>query len=349
MTQRPLRSSLFSASLIASLAVAAAPAQAQEVVFGCFGGAVQTNFQQNILPAFEREHKIKVRYVPGVSTYFVSQLQAQKAKPELDVVCMDDGPQSVARELGLLRGVDEKEAPNLADSIPISRGLDNVGVGYGLLAMGLVYVPEALKKAGIEPPKSWNDLADPRFKGRVAMGSITVTPGLFTLLMLAKANGGDIENIEPGFAKMKEVAKNVAYFGSSDMTKFFQQDEAWVGVWTNSETARFVKRTGFNLQFVYPTEGTPIVMPMLSVVKDSPNPKSAVTLLNYLVGADAQAVFVRESRVGPVNGKIKLSPEDAAAVTYGEAAVASLIRPDWLAINPKRQAWTDRWNREIER
>ncbi len=87
-------------------------AQAEEVVFACWGGASQQNFQTSILPEFEKKYDVTVRYVPGGSTYFVSQLQAQKGSPEIDVACMDDGPQSVARDLGLLEPLTAEACRN---------------------------------------------------------------------------------------------------------------------------------------------------------------------------------------------------------------------------------------------
>ncbi|TWG91789.1 putative spermidine/putrescine transport system substrate-binding protein [Mesorhizobium sp. J18] len=350
---RFLRRNVHSILFVAAMATTALPASAYaagEVVFGCWGGASQARFQEKMLPPFEKANNVKVRYVPGVSTYFTSQMQAQRNAPELDVVCQDDGPQSVARELGLLAPIDETTVPNLKNVVPAALGVDNIGVGYGMLAMGIVYSPEALEKAGVEPPKSWNDLADPRFKGRIVMSSIDATPGLFALLMLAKANGGDVNNITPGFEKMKEVSENVIEFTKgADFSQYFQQGEAWVTVWTNSEMARFVNSTGFKLNFVYPTEGAPIVMPMLNLVKNGPNPEMGQKLIDYLMSDEMQTFFARESRIGPSNKNVVLPADVAEGLTYGDEAISKLDKPDWSVINANRAAWTERWNREIER
>lgn len=328
------------------------PTQAQahaEVVFGCFGGTVEANYKRFILPGFEAATGLRVRYIPGVSTHVVSQLQAQRGKPEFDLVCIDNGPQSVAWELGLLDPILPAEVPNFADTIPSARGVDDSGVGYGLLAMGIVYQPEVLKREGVAPPRAWNDLADPRFRGRVGLPSISATPGLFTLTMLSQINGGSMENMEPGFAKMREVTRNIVAFApGGEMSQQLQQGEISVSVWTNGETLRFTNRTGFPLQFVYPAEGAPIVMPMLNLVKGGPNPAGGRALLNHMLSEEVQRILVRESRVGPVNGKVRLNEEEARGVVYGDV-VGQLIQPDWSSINKQRAAWTQRWNREIER
>jgi putative spermidine/putrescine transport system substrate-binding protein len=167
--------------------------------------------------------------------------------------------------------------------------------------------------------------------------------------MLAQANGGDLKNMDPGFAKMKEVAENVVNFDTTaDLSKYFQQGEAWVGVWTNSEANAFSTTTKFPLDFVYPKEGSPALMTTANVVKGAPHQKLAEALLNYMIGEQAQTDIAQKLGFGPVNELVKLSPEAAAKVTYGPEAANRLVQMDWGTINTSRPSWTDRWNREIE-
>jgi putative spermidine/putrescine transport system substrate-binding protein len=342
------------ASAIALLGTAAPPADAesapQELVLACFGGHVQQDFQQVVLPSFEKQYNVKVRYVPGVSTSISAQLAAEKDNPQVDVACMDDGPQSRARGLGLLQPSDPAVMTNLPQTYEVARLPDGIGVGWGLLAAGLVYNADALRKANIAPPESWNDLASPRFKDHVVIPSITTTPGLYLLVMLARSNGGDMANMGPGFAKSAEVSTNAVGFDTlADPSKFFQQGEAWIGVWTNAETNSFVKKSGFPLSFVYPSDGAPAIMPTASTVKGAPHPKLADELLNYLISEEVQTSIATELVLGPVNTKVKVPEDLAKRETYGPDAVSKLVRMDWAAINPLRAAWTDRWNREVER
>ena len=53
------------------------------------------------------------------------------------------------------------------------------------------------------------------------------------------------------------------------------------------------------------------------------------------------------SRYSPVNKDLKLDPETAADVIYGEEAVKKLVTFDPIKIGEKRQAWVDQWNRLI--
>jgi ABC-2 type transport system ATP-binding protein len=51
---------------------------------------------------------------------------------------------------------------------------------------------------------------------------------------------------------------------------------------------------------------------------------------------------------GPANTKVLLTPEQQKGLPYGEQ-VKSLKAVDWDVVNDKREEWTRRWNREIER
>lgn len=333
-----------------SASAAMAADEPRQLTIACYAAGIQEYVEGDILPAFEKQYNVKVTYLPGVSTATISKLQAQKDNPQIDVACLDDGPREQAKAMGLLQASDPSKMPNLANVYKVAQMPDHIGVGWAVFGVGLVYNPDAYKKAGLEPPKSWNDLADPALKGHVIADTITSTYGLDLLLMLAKANGGGMDNLDPGFAKMKEIADNVITFNTTaDLSPYFQQGEAWAGIWTNGEANGYRTKTGFPMTFVYPTEGAPALMATANVVKGAPNADLADAFLNYLVGKEAQQVVGEKIGFGPVNGEVKLSEKQAANVTYGPEAAAALVQLDWSIINAKRSEWTDRWNREIER
>ena len=320
-----------------------------EMTLACYAGDIQKYFEQNILPGFEQKYNVKVSYLPGVSTATISKLQAEKDNPQIDVACLDDGPQAQAKSFGLLQATDPSKLPNLSHIYDVAKLPDNVGVGWALFAVGIVYNPDALQQHGIAAPQSWKDLADPRLKGHLVVDSISTTYGLYLLLMEARANGGSETNIDPGFTAMKAIKPNVITFDTTaDMSTYFQQAGAWEGVWTDSEANAFVSKTHFPMKFVYPTDGAPALMATANVVKNAPHADLAEKFLNYLIGQEAQNVIATQIGFGPVNKDVQLTPDQAAKVTYGADNVAKLLHLDWTAINENRSAWTDTWNKEIE-
>ncbi len=49
------------------------------------------------------------------------------------------------------------------------------------------------------------------------------------------------------------------------------------------------------------------------------------------------------------NKTAELPEELAEGLPYGPEQVGKLIAVDWDTINPKREEWTQRWAREVER
>ena len=56
-------------------------------------------------------------------------------------------------------------------------------------ATAIVYDPKVITT----PPTSWNDLFDPKFKGHMALGDITGTSGVQTMLALNRLKGGTLD------------------------------------------------------------------------------------------------------------------------------------------------------------
>lgn len=318
------------------------------LVLAAYGGSYEKKMQETVIPMFEEKYNVKVQYITGSSVDTLSKLQAQKDNPEIDVAFMDDGPQAQAKSFGLLAPLDESIVTNLENVYDIAKDKDNIGVGFGIISTGLAYNKEEFEKNGWEPLKSWNDLADPKFKGKLVLPSIANTYGVHLLLMAANANGGSEENIEPGFKKLKEIAKNAVTFDkTADVSNYFLQGQTVASAWGSSRVFT-LQDTGFPIEYVIPEEGAIALMSTVSVVKGAPNEKLAQEFVNFVISEKVQEEFAKALFDGPVNKNVKLEDEIAEKVPYGQAEIDKLIKVNWELVNEKRAEWTERANKEIE-
>jgi putative spermidine/putrescine transport system substrate-binding protein len=319
------------------------------LVLACYPGAPETFIREEIIPRFEKQFDAKVTYLTGNSPGTIAKLQAQKDNPQIDLACIDDGPLVQAKGMDLLQPVDPSKLPNLAEMQDVSVFKDGIGVGWGLFRLGLAFNPDIFAKKNLASLDSWNDMARPELKGHVVVNSISISYTPILLVLLAKANGGDAQNIDPGFAKMKEVRPNIFTFDTTaDLTPFFQQEEAWVGVWTDSETYSYVQRTGFPLKFVFPKEGTTAIQTTISVVKGSKNAEMAEAFINYFIGTEAQELMAQKLGWMPANKNAKLPSEMAAIIASAPGSGDNMTMIDHTLIAKERPAWVERWNKEIE-
>lgn len=325
---------------------AAAPTQ---IVLACYAGDIETTMMQNILPAFEKKYNVSIQYLPGISTATISKLEAEKSHPQIDAACVDDGPAARARSFGLFAPMKKSQLTNLGNLYSFARLPGNVGIGWGVLGISLVYNPQALKQNHIAPPKNWTDLANPKLKNHVVVDSISSVYGIALLVGLAYEHGGSERNINPGFKAMKKIVPNLITFDTTaDMSPYFEQGGAWEAVWTDAEASAFVARTHFPMKYVYPKAGAPVDMTTINVVKGAPHAQLATELANYLTSKRAQYLVATKLGLGPANRTVVLPKKYRSEMPYGPKAVSGLRRLKWAIINRHLAAWTQRWNTQIE-
>ena len=335
---------------IALLAISAAPALAETTLYvGGSGGSTETLMKEKIIPPFEAKTGAKVVYIPGNSTSILAKVQAQKGNQEISLAIIDDGPMYQAVGQGLCAPVEQ--TGSIKELYSNAEMLGGKSVGIGFIATGLAYNKEVFAKNGWAAPTSWNDLADPKYKGKVVIPSISNGYGLLTLVMQARIHGGGEANIEPGFDFMTDkVAPNVLAWEPSPgkMAQMMQTGEGALVVWGNGRV-QAVADQGAPVEFVFPKEGAPVIMVAACVTEGAPQAKLGQQFLQHLVSADVQAMIAQGVGWGPVNKNSKISPEVAKRVVFGPQQVASLVAPDYNIINAKRAEWTQRWNRKVEK
>lgn len=331
-----------------SEAKASNPTGEKTLVLAAYGGSYEEKIKEVLIPKFEKEHGVKVQYITGSSVDTLSKLQAQKADPQIDVAFLDDGPQSQAKSFGLLEKLDEEVVTNLNNIHEIAKDKDNIGVGFGIISTGLAYNKDFFEENGWDPLTSWNDLEDPKFKGKIVLPSISNTYGVHMLLMTAIANGGSADNIDPGFEKLKEIGGNAITFDqTADVSNYFLQGQAVASVWGSSRVFTLQEK-GFPIEYVMPEEGTPALIATVSVVKDAPNSELAQEFVNFILSEEAQILFAESLFDGPVNKNVKIEGDLADKVIYGEDEISKLVKVDWEIVNEKRAEWTERAAKEIE-
>ncbi len=328
-----------------------AAAEKTEVVVSALGG-LQKQFDDFIIPEFQKDTGKKVIFVPkAVSTELIADVKAQQANPQLDVIHIDEGPGYEGVTLGLYEPLDPKLVPNLTDMYDLARIKGDIAVISRTSVLGLMYNTKVFAARGLKAPTAWNDLFRPEFKGHIVMAHSSTTFGPITLIQFAKMGGGDVNNIDPGFARMKQLAPNVLSYEKTAARygELFTSDQAWIGVWSNAG-ASINKASGAPVGFVLPDDGGYLLGGMLAVVKGGPNPKGAQQFVNFMLSPKIQAYLAKEAGFGPLNKKTVV-PDDvvkAQQLPYGEDQIKKLVRVDWQYLNTVRPAWTERMAKEVE-
>lgn len=331
-------------AVLAAFSATGSWAETKEVTIAIYGGSFSEMTKKCYVKPFEEKYGVRVNIVHGISTENLARLRAQKNNPQIDVVYMDRSVAVQARDEGLLEKLDPTKIPNLSQLYDKARFEDGYMVAQLFAACGLVYSTEHVKVA----PKSWSDLWDPRFKGKVALPDITGTAGWMTLLMAARINGGDMNNIEPGFDAIKKLRKDVVtfYTHADQLVSLLERGEAWVAPWYHDRAA-FTQKKGIPVAFSFPEEGAVGIFPCVALVKGGPNTAAGEKFINELISATGQKCFAENMFEGPVNKEVILAPELAAKMPYGQDQIEAMVVPDFELAGKYRGEWTERWNKEI--
>lgn len=340
------------AAVVLSAVSHAASAQSgggeRTLVVAGWGDPYLAEWKKTLIPNFEKKYNAKVVWVPGFSSQTMAKVVATKDLPTIDVAMLDEGPHQNLVDNGLVEKIERGKLANAGQMMSAAFPASGYGVGFAISGTGLFYNKKVFGEKGWAPPTSWGDLFDPKFKGHISAHNLTNANGLNLLLALNDLAGGTIGNLDPGFAKMKELAPRVITFDKQNESyALIQQGDAWIGEWSVDRIGALAAE-GTPVAFVYPKEGAYGYIEVATIVKGRPNADLGHAFIDMLLSVEEQVHTATTIGLGPLNREAKLTPEVASRVIYGEQNISKMKAADWGVINKMRAAWTERWNAEIE-
>ena len=308
-------------------------------------------YTQYVFPAFEKLNNVKVVVVPGTSSDILAKAQANKDKPQMHVMFLDDGIMIRAIAMGLCE--KQRPSPALNEIYPAARFKDDMASGVSLGMTGLAYNTKMFKEKGWAPPTSWMDLADPKFKGKVVFQSMSSSSfGLHGFLMFNRIQGGNDKNVEPGFkAWPTTIGPNVLEYipSSAKLSEMVQTDEAAIFPLTPDGRGRAEDARASRSNTRSPKEGSVVLMVGQCVIANNSEPELAQKLAEFLLTPQAQAKALQYGNQIPTNPKTPAVGDGVAQVAAINGYMKTAITVDWESINANRPAWNARWNKTIER
>lgn len=284
----------------------------------------------------------------------VDRISAQMGDPRISIAQWDVPIGIAACDRGFCAEIDLARTPNAQHLLDWAYARDAAGkpvvLTTGALGVGFLYNADELAKHHIPPPKSWSDLANAAYAGRLGLTAPQSTMGTAGLVMLARLHGGSAANIDPGFAATQTILANhnTVFTWSSEMTNLLQLGDLWVAV-NSSNLAPALRAEGLPIQFVWPTEGAPSVNSGLSLIKGAPCEAAAYEYINLYYSDAFQAMrMAGGGGLSPVRSAwTQLTPEQRKSLALGPEDLDRLVALDWRVVNANRPAWIERWQREI--
>jgi putative spermidine/putrescine transport system substrate-binding protein len=305
------------------------------------GGYYLDTLKKYVITPYEQKTGVKVQVTEATSVQMVNRLRTEKAAPSVDLVSIAEVAAVPARAEGLFEKIDPSKIPNLADVAPAFKNKDGFGIQSVISPIVIVYNKDKVKTA----PTAWADFWNPAYKGKVVIADIDNTMGPMLLATAARINGGSETNIDPGFAKMKELKANLSYIykgEGQEVPQALAQGDIWVSHMMLVKAMDLVKNNA-PVGIVIPKEGAHPLPFTLELVKGSKNADIASLFLDQALSIEAQEGFAKDMYVTPSNTKAKIEGDLAKVLPRPD----QILNLDWAAIAKDRAAWTERWKKEI--
>jgi len=269
---------LASLAAAAAIALAGAAAMAQEKRVTVYTAHI-SSIVDAMVPRFEKESGIKVDVVKLPSGDLIKRVRAEAGAPKADVIWSIGGDQ-LEENADLLQPFEPKEWDKIDPAYKISKNY--------LPYTGVMYV-FAVNKQMVKPadfPKTWADLADPKWKGKISAARADSSGSAFTQLTIVLAlYGWDM------YAKMFD---NFALSNSSGaVSRFVNDGEALIGLTLEDNALQYVQAGG-NVAIVYPQDGTAVPPDGIALVKGARSADAGKAFIEWTLTKPTQEFLVKE-------------------------------------------------------
>jgi iron(III) transport system substrate-binding protein len=316
----PARRALLFCLPALALALASTPAAAQGklVVYT----SNEANLNKFMFDQFTKETGIGVEPVEAGSGVVFRRISSEREHPLGDVVI------GVSR--ALLRAnkalLAPYASPNKAATPAQFRDPDDHWIGTNLhLLVILQNTKQIPADAG---PTSWEDLFDPKWKGKIAFTDPANSGSAFsTLTMLAELWGGG----DKGWDKVAKLLANTKVLNRSSLV--FQgvgNGEFALGI--SLEYAGYLwAKNGAPVKVIYPKDGTMAQMEGVAVIKGGPNPDAAKKFVDFATRQDEDEAILRFAYRRPARQDIDLSKLPGGMPQLSSLKILDYDEDAWVA------------------
>lgn len=318
-------------------------AEDRELVIVSYGGDLQKPHQWLAKQMEARHPGLKITLVPSEDQDIVAKIKAARDYSPFDAMPNGEPPHLTGIRDGYIMPVKPETMPNYKKVIP--QFLAKNG-GYGVPAtytlIGLAYHSDMVKT----PPKSWLDLWKPEYRGMIGIPRPTSNLGLGFLALAAKLHGGSESNLEPVYAKLKEL-KPIVGRSPVQLTQLMERQEVGIAPMWNNSTATLAER-GMPIRFVMPDPGPVAIISFMSEVTKSRHPDLVHEWMNGIISPEYQTLAAASPFFfGPTIEGIAI-PDAAKPYTPSTPEqVLKLQSVDWKLVVPNQGAIIDRFDREV--
>ncbi len=281
-----------------------------------------SNLNRFVFDAFTKETKIEVEPVEAGSGVVFRRVASEREHPLGDIVW------GVSRTL--LRSNKPLLAPYASknkDAVPAQfRDPDDAWIGTN------VHLLVILQNTKIVPadagPKSWADLLDPKWRGKVAFTDPANSGSAYSNLTMLNELWG---RGDAGWEKVSQLLANTKVLNRSSLV-FQGVGNGEFGLGISLEYAGYQWSTnGAPVKVIYPADGTIPQMEGVAIIKGGPNPEAARQFVDYVTRKDVREAILRFAFRRPARDDLDLSKLPGAMPQLSAVKLLDYDEDAWVA------------------
>ena len=253
-------------------------------------------FSEPVLRAYERQSGVRVEAVYDTeetkSTGLANRLIAEQARPRADVFWSNEPVRTLVLESrGVLAPYHSPSATGIPD---IFKDPDGLWTGFSARLRVIVYNTALVAES--EAPRSVLDLADPRWRGQVAIADPRFGSTSFHVAALY-AHLGDAK-ADAFFTALKANGVKIVD-GNSVVRDLVARGEVKVGL-TDTDDVNVALAAGLPVAMVVPDRdgfGAPVMPNMVSLIAGAPHDVEGLRLIDFLLSPDVERMLAMSEAV----------------------------------------------------
>lgn len=257
---------------------ATADAEPTELII--WSAAAEEEAQALVAKFGEIHPEIKVSVIRAGSGELLTRLNAEQPKPQGDII-LAIAKESFDTAYDLFQPYKSANHDNIANTVRDNKE-EPCYYGYSMPLQALMVNTDKLSES--EYPKSWKDLADPKYKDNVVFANPALSGSAYAqVYMMYKLYGMDF---------LAKIAKNATFTTSSHIgPESVARGEYAITATGENNIAKYMEK-GDHVTFIYPEEGTGARFDASGIIKNGPNPKAAEMFMDFMTSDDAYEIIL---------------------------------------------------------
>lgn len=254
---------------------------------------------------FEEETGIHVEQIKEGTTRVYSRLRAEKSNPRADVWIGGGGmvPFITAANEDLLEPYRPKGWENMPEKQGnlILRDAQWRWVGTTIIGLGFAYNPSILTQE--ELPRTWDDLADPRWRSQILMwdpaSSGTAMLFLQAALMRSIQKTG---SEEAGWRYLRAFYANMRNYSESPPSLLVSRGEVQIGIHFEHQVLDYLQQQAREPNAIAEMQKSlrwtilpesPVIVDPLALIKNAPHPENGKKFIDFIMSHRGQGIINR--------------------------------------------------------